>query len=200
MRLQNILEKVRWEASAVPVKRNPIKSEKVSSLARLLRSLIGVALENIPIWHERDLSNSANERFTIPIAAILLDEMLNSLMSVIAELKINTQRLTSNLDMTKGQIYSEFVLDALVKKGVSRITAYRDIQRVAFSALQSGQHFRDAIKRDSHLARKLSSEELKYIFEPNNHLGASSEIIDHVVNKVRNTRNKYFDHKSELSL
>jgi adenylosuccinate lyase len=187
-------------SSAVPVKRNPIKSEKVSSLARLLRSLIGVALENIPLWHERDLSNSANERFTIPMAAILLDEMLNSLMSVIAELKINTQRLTSNLDMTKGQIYSEFVLDALVKKGVSRITAYRDIQRVAFSALQSGQHFRDAIKRDSHLARKLSPEELKYIFEPTNHLGASSEIIDHVVNKVRNTRNKYFGHKSKLSL
>ena len=187
-------------SSAVPVKRNPIRSEKVSSLARLLRSLIDVALENIPLWHERDLSNSANERFTIPMAAILLDEMLNSLMSVIAGLKINTQRLTSNLDMTKGQIYSEFVLDALVKKGVSRITAYRDIQRVAFSALRSGHHLRDAIKRDPHLAKKLSSEELKYIFEPNNHLGASSEIIDHVVNKVRNTRNKYFDHKSKLSL
>ena len=73
MRLQNILEKGQMGRSAVPVKRNPIKSEKVSSLARLLRSLIGVALENIPLWHERDLSNSANERFTIPTAAILLD-------------------------------------------------------------------------------------------------------------------------------
>ena len=68
MRLQNILEEVRWEASAVPVKRNPIKSEKVSSLARLLRSLVDVALNNIPLWHERDLSNSANERFTLPMA------------------------------------------------------------------------------------------------------------------------------------
>ncbi|MGC1932739.1 MAG: adenylosuccinate lyase [Candidatus Nitrosopolaris sp.] len=187
-------------SSAVPVKRNPIKSEKISSLARLLRSLVDVALNNIPLWHERDLSNSANERFTLPMAAILLDEMLNSSISVIAELKINTRRLTSNLNMTKGQIYSEFVLDALVKKGVPRITAYRDIQRVAFSVLQSRQHFRDAIKRDSHLAKKLSSEELKYIFDPNNHLGASSEIIDHVVNKVRNTRNKYFNHESKLPL
>ncbi len=68
MRLQNILEEVRWEASAVPVKRNPIKSEKVSSLARLLRSLVDVSLNNIPLWHERDLSNSANERFTLPMA------------------------------------------------------------------------------------------------------------------------------------
>ena len=133
--------KGQMRSSAVPVKRNPIKSEKVSSLARLLRSLVDVALNNIPLWHERDLSNSANERFTLPMAAILLDEMLNSSISVIAELKINTQRLTSNLNMTKGQIYSEFVLDALVKKGVSRITAYRDIQRIAFSVLQSGQIF-----------------------------------------------------------
>ena len=68
MRLQNILEEVRWKASAVPVKRNPIKSEKVSSLARLLRSLVDVSLNNIPLWHERDLSNSANERFTLPMA------------------------------------------------------------------------------------------------------------------------------------
>ena len=125
--------------------------------------------------------------------------MLNSSISVIAELEINTQRLTSNLNMTKGQIYSEFVLDALVKKGVPRITAYRDIQRVAFS-VKSWQHFRDAMERDSHLAKKLSSQELNYIFDPKNHLGASSEIINHVVNKVRNTRNKYFNHESKLLL
>ena len=199
MKLQNILEKVRWEASAVPVKRNPIKSEKVSSLARLLRSLVDVALNNIPLWHERDLSNSANERFTLPMAAILLDEMLNSSISSIADLQINTQRLASNLNMTNGQIYSEFVLDALVKKGVPRIIAYRDIQRLAFS-VKSGQHFRDAIERDSHLAKRLSSEELNYIFDPKNHLGASSQIINHVVNKVTNTRNKYFNHESKLAL
>jgi adenylosuccinate lyase len=186
-------------SSAVPVKRNPIKSEKVSSLARLLRSLVDVALNNIPLWHERDLSNSANERFTLPMAAILLDEMLNSSISSIADLQINTPRLASNLNMTNGQIYSEFVLDALVKKGVPRIIAYRDIQRVAFS-VKSGQHFRDAIERDSHLAKRLSSEELNYIFDPKNHLGASSQIINHVVNKVTNTRNKYFNHESKLAL
>jgi adenylosuccinate lyase len=186
-------------SSAVPVKRNPIKSEKVSSLARLLRCLVDVALDNIPLWHERDLSNSANERFTLPMAAILLDEMLNSSISSISNLKVNTQRLTSNLDMTNGQIYSEFVLDALVKKGIPRMIAYRDIQRVAFS-LKSGQHFRDAIERDSRIARNLSSEELNYIFDPKNHLGASSQIINHVVNKVRITRKKYFYHESKLVL
>lgn len=180
-------------SSAVPVKRNPIKSERVSSLAKLLRSLVDVALNNISLWHERDLTNSANERFTLPMAAILLDEMLNSSINIISELKVNRQRITTNLNMTEGQIYSEFVLDALVKKGVPRIEAYRDIQRVAFSALNGSQHFSDAIKNDSHLAKRLSSEELKYIFNPNNHLGASSKIINHVMNKVMDTRNRYFD-------
>jgi adenylosuccinate lyase len=183
-------------SSAVPVKRNPIKSEKVSSLARLLRSLVDVAMNNIPLWHERDLSNSANERFTLPMAAILLDEMLNSSISSITNLKVNTQRLTSNLDMTNGQIYSEFVLDALVKKGIPRMIAYRDIQRVAFS-VKSGQSFRDAIERDSRIARNLSPKELNYIFDPKNHLGASSQIINHVVNKVRITRKKYLNHESK---
>src|ERR671935_505517 len=78
-------------SSAVPVKRNPIKSERISSLARILRALVNVAFENVTLWHERDLSNSANERFTLPMAVILLDEMLNSLTNVLAGLNIDTQ-------------------------------------------------------------------------------------------------------------
>ena len=117
-------------SSAVPVKRNPIKSERVSSLAKMLRSLVSVSMENIALWHERDLSNSANERFTIPMAAILLDEMLNAITKVISELKVNRDKIASNIEITKGQVFSEFVLEALVKKGVARFEAYRDIQRV----------------------------------------------------------------------
>src|SRR5437867_9879257 len=111
-------------SSAVPVKRNPIKSERVSSLARILRSLLSVALENIPLWHERDLTNSANERFTIPMSFILLDEMLDSMLDVFEGLKINQQRIKENLDKTSGQIYSEFLLERLIKKGVPRFSAY----------------------------------------------------------------------------
>ncbi|MGI0025349.1 MAG: adenylosuccinate lyase, partial [Nitrososphaera sp.] len=80
-------------SSAVPVKRNPIKSERVSSLARILRSLVNVSMENVALWHERDLSNSANERFTFPEAAILLDEMLNAMTRVISELKVDRERI-----------------------------------------------------------------------------------------------------------
>ncbi len=155
-------------SSAVPVKRNPIKSERVSSLARLLRPLVIVSMENIPLWHERDLTNSANERFTIPMASILLDEMLNSMTKVISELRINREKIVANIKITNGNIYAEFVLDELIKKGVPRFVAYRDIQRIAFSS--TGLNFFDAIRQDSKLSKVLSEKELATIFNPRDHL------------------------------
>ena len=177
-------------SSAVPVKRNPIKSERVSSLAKLLRSLVSVAMENILLWHERDLSNSANERFTLPMASILLDEMLNSMKKVIAELVINSERILSNLEMTNGQIYAEFILDALIKKGIPRFEAYRNIQRIAFSAQKSREPFVKSLARDPAIARYLTIEELKDIFNPKNHLSASSIIIDNVEKQTILTKKK----------
>lgn len=174
-------------SSAVPVKRNPIKSERVSSLAKMLRSLVSVSMENVALWHERDLSNSANERFTLPVGAILLDEMLNAMTKVVSELKVNRDKIASNIEMTKGQIYAEFVLEALVKKGVARFEAYRDIQRVAFAALESGDHFFDAASKDRNIAKYLSKQELAAIFEAKNHLAASGRIIDSVAKMVKNT-------------
>ena len=179
-------------SSAVPVKRNPIKSERISSLAKILRSLVNIAMENIGLWHERDLSNSANERFTFPMAVILLDEMLNSMKKVISELNVNTKRITSNLDITKGQIYAEFVLEALIKKGVPRFEAYRDIQRVAFAALEREEEFLDALRKDSNLSKSLTPLELKDIFNAKNHLSASSKIIANVVRMVKATNKKYY--------
>lgn len=172
-------------SSAVPVKRNPIKSERVSSLAKMLKSLVAVSMDNISLWHERDLSNSANERFTLPMAAILLDEMLNSMTKVVSELKVDEKRVTANLEITKGQIFAEFVLEALVKKGVARFDAYRDIQRVAFAALESGEHFSAAVSKDDNIARHLKRKEIADIFKAKNHLAASGKIIDNVAKLVR---------------
>jgi adenylosuccinate lyase len=173
-------------SSAVPVKRNPIKSERVSSLARLLKSLVNVSMDNIPLWHERDLSNSANERFTLPMGAILLDEMLNAMIRVIAELKVNREKIASNIEMTKGQIYAEFVLEALVRKGMARIEAYRNIQRVAFAALENQEHFFDAVLKDNSISKYLSRQELVSIFDAKDHLAASGKIIDNVAKLVVN--------------
>jgi adenylosuccinate lyase len=179
-------------SSAVPVKRNPIKSERVSSLAKILRSMVNVAMENIALWHERDLSNSANERFTIPMSSILLDDMINTMINVILELRVNKERIISNLDMTMGQIYAEFILEALVKKGIPRFEAYRNIQRIAFASQERKEHFYHAINEDPSISEILSSVELKAIFDAKNHLSASSRIIDHVSRIVDNTNKKFF--------
>jgi len=171
-------------SSAVPVKRNPIKSERVSSLSKLLRSQVGVSFENIPLWHERDLSNSANERFILPTAAILLDEMLETMIRIISNLMVNEKRIVENLYITKGQIFAEFVLEALIKKGIPRFVAYLDVQRVAFEANDKGMQYKDAIKQDKAFSSKLSEKEIDSIFSPKKHLGASSIIISNVCKSV----------------
>ncbi len=171
-------------SSAVPVKRNPIKSERVSSLSKLLRSLVGVSFENIPLWHERDLSNSANERFTLPTAAILVDDMLETMTRIVSNLEVNEKKIVENLSITKGQIFAEFVLEALIKKGVPRIVAYRDVQRVAFKAKDKGMQYKAAIKKDRAFSSKLTNKEIDSIFSPQKHLGASSIIISNVSKSV----------------
>jgi len=177
-------------SSAVPVKRNPIKSERVSSLSKLLRSQVGVSFENIPLWHERDLSNSANERFILPTASILLDEMLETMTRIVSNLLVNEKRIVENLYITKGQIFAEFVLEALIKKGIPRFVAYRDVQRVAFEAQDKDMQYIDAIKADKAFIVHLTDKEIDSIFSPQKHLGASSIIISNVSKSVTKTCKK----------
>ncbi|MGI0101894.1 MAG: adenylosuccinate lyase [Nitrosotalea sp.] len=172
-------------SSAVPVKRNPVKSERVTSLSKILRSQISVAFENIPLWHERDLSNSANERFILPTSPILLDEMLEAMTKILRELYVDEERIRKNLEFTMGQIFAEFVLEALIKKGVPRFEAYRDIQRVAFAASENKIDFRDAVKDDNTISSHLTEKEIDSIFVPENHLGASDQIIKNVYSIVK---------------
>lgn len=174
-------------SSAVPVKRNPVKSERITSLSKMLRSQISVSFENIPLWHERDLSNSANERFILPTSSILLDEMLEAMAKILSDLYVNKDRIRKNLGITKGQIFSEFVLEALIKKGVPRFIAYRDIQRVAFAASDSETEFLKAVKNDRAISAHLNSKEIEQIFVPENRLGASDAIIKNVYNLVTKT-------------
>lgn len=178
-------------SSAVPVKRNPIKSERVSSLSKMIRSQVGIAFENIPLWHERDLSNSANERFVIPTASILVDEMLETMTRIVSNLMVNEKRIVENLYITKGQIFAEFVLEALIKKGVPRFVAYRDVQRVAFEAKDKDMQYKEAIKEDKAFSSKLTDKEINSIFSPEKHLGASPKIISNVKKSVQNITKKF---------
>ena len=178
-------------SSAVPVKRNPIKSERISSLARILRSFSSISQENISLWHERDLSNSANERFTIPMGVILLDEMINSMIKVIEGLSVNTKKILENINTTKGRIFAEFILEALVKKGIPRMSAYDNIQHVAFGTLANDKDFKEAIMQDPSIGANLNKKELRIIFDPNCHLAASTKIINNVIKKTEQIRKNY---------
>ncbi len=173
-------------SSAVPVKRNPIKSERVTSMSRLLRAQISVAMENVPLWHERDLSNSANERFVLPTAPILLDDMLRSMVLVVEGLRVDEARIRANLDATGGQIFAEFVLEAMVRKGIHRMEAYRHVQRVAFAAGGRGEgEYLRALKADPAVSSALDAGELERAFDPGLHLGAAPSMISAVCRSVR---------------
>ena len=185
--IREVAEKFRkgqMGSSAVPVKRNPTKSERVTSLARLLRSNVGITLENVALWHERDLSNSANERFVLPTAAILADEMIVTMTRVIDGMSVDAERVGKNLEATRGQVFAEFVLEALVKKGVPRMVAYRDVQHVAFAASAAGTDFAAAVTSDAAMSSHLSAAEIAAIFVPDRHLGAAPSIIDSVCRSV----------------
>ncbi|TVP39664.1 adenylosuccinate lyase [Candidatus Nitrosocosmicus arcticus] len=183
--VQEPFKKGQMGSSAVPVKKNPIKSERISSLARIVKSNLYVSFENIALWHERDLSNSANERFIIPMSSILIDDMISTMIKIIAGLKINNEKIVNNIELTKGQIFAEFILQVLILKGISRFKAYRDIQSIAFKASEKHEHFFDALIKEEEIINNVSKEELEVIFNPQSQLSASKNIIRNIVNKAK---------------
>jgi adenylosuccinate lyase len=171
-------------SSAVPTKRNPIKCERISSLAKFVRVLPDVALQNIPLWHERDLSNSANERMIVPQSFVLLDEMIQLTINVLDGLIVNTDSIKRNLDLTREQIFSEFIMDALIKKGIPRSRAHELLRKAALKALTEKIRYSEAILVDKKLGALLDKKEISKLFKPQRCLAASKEIIANVVKHV----------------
>ena len=186
--VQEPFKKGQMGSSAVPVKKNPTKSERISSFARILKSNVYTSLENISLWHERDLSNSANERFIIPISAILIDDMITTMTKIISGLTINKERILENIEITKGQVFAEFVLQLLISKGIPRFEAYRNIQRIAFKSTETKEHFFKALSEDEDINKHITAEELRSVFNPQNQLSASSKIICNVVEKAKDMK------------
>ncbi len=147
-------------SSAMPHKRNPISMEQISGLARVVRSNSMAAMENIPLWHERDISHSSVERVIIPDSTILVDYMLHRLAGHVEKLLVYPEQMKKNLELTRGLIYSQSVLLALVKKGVSREKAYRLVQGNAMRAWKEGSDFRKLVAQDRDITEHLSSEEI----------------------------------------
>ena len=164
-------------SSAMPHKRNPILSENISGLARLLRSNSIAALENIALWHERDISHSSVERVIAPDSTIALDFMLARMTSVVEGMEVRPEAMLENLARTGGRMFSEKVLLALVEGGVSRDEAYRWVQRCA---LADGD-FRANTENDEDISRVLNKERLAEAFDMEAALGHAREVFDRVI-------------------
>ncbi|MFC1955076.1 adenylosuccinate lyase [Chloroflexota bacterium] len=152
-------------SSAMPHKRNPELCERICGLARLIRGYALTSLENISLWHERDISHSSTERITLPDACLVLDYSLAVFLSVIKGMQIYPQKMKKNLELTRGLVFSQRVMLALIEKGLSRQKAYELVQRNAMKAWRGNKDFRKLLKADSEVATTLSTEELESLFD-----------------------------------
>jgi len=152
-------------SSAMPHKRNPILCERMSGLARLMRSYSVVGFENVALWHERDISHSSNERVVLADACIVLDYMIDRMRFVLSGLRVRSDAMRANLDATGGLVFSQKVLLALTEALGDRERAYRLVQSHAMKAWEGGPVFRDRLRADPEVAAVLSGEELERLFD-----------------------------------
>ena len=167
-------------SSAMPHKKNPISTENISGLARVVRSNSLAALENIPLWHERDISHSSVERIIAPDTTSLVDYMLSRLTGVVSNMVINQDNMARNLAMTGGLYNSQELLVTLCSKGLSRVAAYGYIQKHALKAHQESLDFKTLLLQDTALAEHLNLEEVESIFKVGRFLKAVDSIFERV--------------------
>jgi len=152
-------------SSAMPHKKNPELCERICGLARLIRGYVTTSLENIALWHERDISHSSAERITLPDSCLALDYMLSLLILVIKDLKAYPENMRRNLELTQGLIFSQRVLLALIDKGLSREEAYEMVQRNAMEAWQQKKSFLSLLEADNRVTAHLTRSELESLFD-----------------------------------
>ncbi len=167
-------------SSAMPHKRNPVVSEQMSGLARVVRGNALAAMENMPLWHERDISHSSVERVIGPDSTILVHYMLTKMTRLIDQLLVYPRNMMKNLEQTGGLIFSEHVLLALTRKGVVRDQAYRMVQRNAMRVWEKGGDFPALLKQDKDIKKHLTGREIEQAFDMKNHLKNVDKIFKRV--------------------
>lgn len=167
-------------SSAMPHKRNPITCERIAGLSRVLRGNALAAMENVALWHERDITHSSVERIVIPDSCILLDYMLVEFINVVEGILVYPDHMTENLNRTHGLIFSQSVLLALTKKGMKREEAYRIVQDQAMQCWKNGRHFKDLLAENEEVQRVLTAQELDELFNTNRSLGRVDYIFEQV--------------------
>ena len=160
-------------SSTMPHKQNPETCERVCGLARIVRSLSTPAFEDMITWHERDLTQSSAERFILPESCILLDYMLNLMCNIVANLRVDEQRMLQNLSLTQGRAMSEAVMMALTKKGVNRQEAHELLRKLTIQNAQEKRDFKQVLLRDKFVSSKLTEKEIDQALNPKNYLGTA---------------------------
>jgi len=163
-------------SSAMPHKRNPIITERISGMSRILRGNALAAMENVALWHERDISHSSVERVIIPDSTIAVDYMLYKMIDIISNLLVYPEKMKHNMERTNGLIFSQRVLLALVDKGLTREKAYELVQRNAMECWQTGKSFKDILKSDEDVMKIITPEELDDLFKYDYYLRHIDEI------------------------
>ena len=167
-------------SSSMPHKRNPISSENISGCARVLRGYMVTAFENIPLWHERDISHSSAERIILPDATILLDYMLNRFANVMENLVVFEENMESNIWKTHGLVFSQRVLNKLIEKGIVREEAYDAVQPLAMQSWENQVPFKPLIEGDGYISSKLTQDEIDDAFDLNHHTRNVDVIFERV--------------------
>lgn len=167
-------------SSAMPHKKNPIASENLSGLARVLRGNALAAMENVPLWHERDISHSSVERIIGPDSTILLDYMLTRLTRVLDRLTVYPENMRRNLELTGGLFFSQQVMLELTRRGLTREEAYRMVQRNAMKVWRDGGQLKDTLLKDPDIMAHIGPDELELIFDLHYHLKHIDEIFENV--------------------
>ncbi len=171
-------------SSTMPHKRNPIKSEQVCGLARIIRAQVEPALLNNTLWDERDLTNSSCERVIFPEVMILTDHTIDTMTKILQYLQLHPENIRKNLDLLKGINMSESVMIGLAKH-VGRQQAHDILRTCAMNARKIGKHMKDAILENEEIIKHLSRDEIEHLINPENYIGAAVEQVERVVKKLR---------------
>jgi len=167
-------------SSAMPHKRNPVTCEQISGQSRILRANALAAMENVALWHERDISHSSVERIIIPDSTILLDYMLNKFTGIITNLLVYPENMIKNLNKTNGLIFSQSVLLALTRKGMSREIAYRLVQKCAMETWETGTEFKRLLMNEMEIKNILPAQEIEELFDLKVQLRNVNKIFERV--------------------
>jgi adenylosuccinate lyase len=171
-------------SSTMAQKKNPITSENLCGLARIARGFVSPALEDMVLWHERDLSNSSAERFILPHIFVLTDDIVIKMNEVFSGLVVNADRMRENLERSNGMIMAEAVMIALVGKGIGRQDAHALVRKASLEAEKEGVNLKVKLLANKEFAKLMKKPELDRVMEPANYIGGAPQIVDEVVAKA----------------